>query len=256
MEALATNPKQLVPTDRDLLRPDQIDEMEQEKASLVAKMHNPVIEKGPVREQLRRLEHQLETQRPKLFEGQNMDRAVAREGELREQIRQGMLSQEEMRKSPPGAGDRHREWETANVRRITEWQNLQRCMNAGNDKREVASIETFRPTTSTMNMHNAQIEGKMFFLPPYGAEQPVTFNDDQIAVIRALNPALAEQLGTMSNEARKKVKEALAATSPQQTPDAVPVATGAVETPVRRKMSEEHKETMRLGREAAKKAKK
>jgi hypothetical protein len=231
--------KQLVPTDRDLLRPDQIDEMEQEKAALIVKMHNPVIEKGPVRESLRRLERQLETQRPRSFEGKDLDRAVAREQELREKIREGMLSHEEMRKNPSGAVDRHRAWEREKMPLITEWQNIQRCLHADNDNREMASIESFRPTTSTMNMDSAQIPGKQFHLPPPGAAPVVTFNAEQLALLRTLSPQIAEQLGTLSNEQRREVKDALS------------------EKP-KRTMTPEHKAKMLAGAAAAraKKAKK
>jgi hypothetical protein len=40
-----------------------------------------------------------------------------------------MLSHEEMRKCPPGAVDRHRRWEKKN-KKILEWQNIQRRLNA------------------------------------------------------------------------------------------------------------------------------
>src|SRR6266576_7125529 len=163
-----------MPVQAALLRTDQVEEMEQEKDALTKKLSSPHIEdKGAVHEQLQRVTHQLETQRPMPYSGKELDAAVRREAELRSEWTQGMLSQEEMRKSPPGAVDRHRAWEKRNIVKIEEWQNIQRRLNAGSDDRESASIERFRPTLSSMNMDGALIPGKQFFLPPAGAATPV-----------------------------------------------------------------------------------
>jgi hypothetical protein len=160
--------------------------MVEERKVLEEKLHSPRVEdKATVHEQLRRLTKQLETQRPKPFASDEIDRAVKREAELRDQIGLGMLSQEEMRKCPPGAVDRHREWEQRNKTKILEWQNIQRRLNAENDSRESASIETFRPKGSTMNMDGALIPGRQFFNVERVSGPTVTFNDDEIAMLRA-----------------------------------------------------------------------
>jgi hypothetical protein len=224
-----------------LLRKDQVEEMESEREAANQKLRSSHFQgdKGAVAEQLRALEHQLESQRPRPYSSEEIDGAVRREAELRGEIRQGMLSQEEMRKCPPGAVDRHRAWEKRNMARIEEWQNIQRRLNAESDDRESASIERFRPTVNSMNLDNAMIPGKQFFLPPAGAAAPVTFSDDQIAVLRALNPAIAEMLATLNNTQRASVKATL---------------TG--EAPKKRTMSHEHKEKMMAAAKAAREAKK
>lgn len=199
---------QLAPNNVSLLRADQIEEMEGEREALEAKLGNPhVQDKGAVREQLKRMSRQLEAQRPKAYEGADIDRAVKREAELRDQIGQGMLSHEEMRKCPPGAVDRHRRWERDNKARIAEWQNIRRRLNAGNDDREVASIEAFRPTASAMSMDGALIPGRQFFNVEQVTGPTVTFNDEEIAVLRAQAPDVALRLASYTNDQRAEVKK-------------------------------------------------
>ena len=187
------------------LRPDQVEEMEGEREALQRKLNNPGIQdKGQVADQLRRLDHQLETQRPKPFNSDEIDAAVRKEKDLRERWTQGMLSAEEMRKAPPGATDRHIAWERRNKRVIGEWQNLMRRLHSGSDAREVASIERFRPLVSSMNMDNALIPGKQFYLPPEGAAPGVTFTDLQMGELRDLG--LADTVALMTNEQRANLK--------------------------------------------------
>lgn len=222
-----------------LLRHDQVMEMEDETRVLESKLQNPRIEdKGAVREQLRRVQTQLESQRPRPYATGEMDAAVKREAQLRAEISVGMLSHEEMRKCPPGAIDRHMQWEKRNMPKIEEWKNIQRRLTAGTEDHESASVEMFRPTTSTMNMDGALIPGKQFFLPPHGAGLPVTFSDEQLAALRVLNPSLADMLATLTNEQRGDVKAAL---EPAQAKKP------------KRTLSAAHKEAMKAGR-AAKKA--
>lgn len=236
-----------------LLRKDQVEDMEAEKQAAEQKLRSPHFlgDKGAVAEQLRSLVHQLESQRPRPYNAQEIDAAVRREAELREQISQGMLSQEEMRKCPPGAVDRHRAWERKNMRRIEEWQNIQRRLNAENEDRESASIEQFRPVQSTMNMHNALIPGKQFFLPPFGAGAPVTFNEDQLALLRVLNPQLADMLGTLSNADRAKVKETLGIGMSERAKDGKRGVEKREAMKAKRTISEAQKAAMKAGREAA-----
>lgn len=239
------------------LRNDQVEEMLGEKESLQKKLQSPHIEdKGTVAEQLRRLSHQLESQRPRPYAGPELDAAVKREAELRAIWTQGMLSQEEMRKNPSGAVDRHLAWERKNIRAIEEWQNIKRRLHAGDDSRESASIEQHRPTTSTMNMDSVQIQGKQFFLPPYGAAMPVTFTDAQIAVLKSIVPDLANRLGTLDNVQRAQVKDTLDGASIGLSTASIKGKQGVEKREARKRtLSPEHKAAMKAGREArAKKA--
>lgn len=150
-----------------LLRPNQQVEMKDEVRILEDKLQSPHIEdKGTVRRQLHRLKQQLEIQTPKPFVGAEVDAAVKREQDLREQILQGMPSQEEMRKSPPGAIDKHRTWEKRNKEKIIEWKNIQLRLHADSNEVDIANFERFRPTSSSLNMDNAFIPGNQYFMPP------------------------------------------------------------------------------------------
>lgn len=239
-----------------LLRNDQVEELEGEKSTMENSLRNPNFkgDRGEVGKQLRRLNDQLETQRPRAYGSQEIDGAVRREAQLRSEIKQGMLSQEEMRKNPPGAVDRHRAWEKRNMPKIEEWQNIQRRLNAGNDDRESASIEQFRPTANSMNMDNAQIPGKLIYLPPAGAGAAVVFTDEQLAALRAHSPELADKMASLSNPQRQEVKDVLTGIGLSEPSQASIDGKRGVEKreAAKRVMSQEHKDKMKAGREAAK----
>ena len=133
---------------------------------------------------------------------------VVRSKDLLGDILQGMPSQEEMRKSPPGAVDKHRQWERRNKTKILEWKNLQLRLNAGSGDRDVANLERHRPTASSLNMDSAFIPGKQFYMPETTGPA-VPFNDEQLALLRKMSPALADQLALMSNAQRQEVKDAV-----------------------------------------------
>ncbi len=240
------------------LRPDQVEEMEGERESLTRKLNNPGIQdKGAVSDQLRRLDHQLEKQRPQPFPSDEIDAAVRREKELREQWLPGMLSMEETRKNGSGAVDRHRAWEQRNKKKIFEWQNLRRRLYAGDEGRDNASIELFRPTTNTMNIDNAQIQGKQFFLPPEGAAPGVTFSAPQLAQLGAMG--LADTVALMSNEQRQKLKDMLlgayAAKAAAPKPEPQAPFRGKLKVYHKRELTPAHKAAMAAGRARAAAAK-
>jgi hypothetical protein len=160
-----------------LLRPHQRVEMESEKESLQAKLKNPNIEdKGAVQRQLNRMNQQIETQTPRPFLPTEIDSAVKKEAELREKILVGMPSQEEMRKSPPGAIGKHMRWEKQNKKNLEEWKNLKLRLNHEDTDPDVANFERFRPTSSSLNMDNAHIPGNQYFLPPQSEQYRDNFD--------------------------------------------------------------------------------
>lgn len=149
-----------------MLRPQQRQELLSDQEMLQNKLKNPFIQdKGAVSTQLRRLNTQIETQSPKPFASDEVDKAVKREAHLRDEILAGMPSQEEMRKSPPGAIGKHMAWEKRNKKKIKEWKGLRLRINSGTDDPDIANLEQFRPVSNTLNMHNAHIPGKQYFLP-------------------------------------------------------------------------------------------
>ena len=89
--------------------------------------------------------------------------------ELEAQIREGMLSHEEMRRNPPGAVDQNVWWERRNKARITTWRNLNAALHPGipaDQAQTLFSPERLRPRTSHLNMDNAQIPAVRAFSFP------------------------------------------------------------------------------------------
>lgn len=189
-----------------LLRPAQLEEMQNQVKIAEAKLSNPaILDKGEARRQLIRTRKTLDEQTPRApadtaEEGRMHKRSKA----LLNEILDGMPSQEEMRKAPPGAVDKHMGWEKRNKLKILEWKNLQLRLRPG--EREAANLERHRPVGSTLSMDNAVVPGKYIYIPD-GVGTTVTFSDAELEQLRALKPGLAESLGLMSNEQRAVVKE-------------------------------------------------
>src|SRR5262245_30687204 len=110
MESIAVTPTS------PLLRPDQLVRAKDEIAGLEDKLKNPLIQdKAAVQKQLVNARKLTELQTPRPPQNAEEEgRMVSRSKELLSKILQGMPSQEEMRKSPPGAVEKHRAWETRN----------------------------------------------------------------------------------------------------------------------------------------------
>lgn len=194
-----------------LLRPDQLQIAKEEISSLEAKLSNPLIQdKGEVYKQLQRAKKATDEQTPLAPKDvEEEGRMVKRADELLAKILEGMPSKEEMRKSPPGAIDKHMKWERANKKRIEEWKNLRLRLTAGSGDREVANLERYRPTRSTLNMDTTFVVGKNFFMPETTGPS-VVFSDAQLEVLRKLSPQLADSLALMTNPERAEVKDAIA----------------------------------------------
>ena len=191
-----------------LLRPAQLDEMRNQVKIAEAKLSNPAIQdKGEARKQLLRTRATLESQTPRApADGAEEGRMVAREKQLRDEVLAGMPSQEEMRKAPPGAVDKHMGWEKRNKAKILEWKNLRLRLMPG--EREAANLERYRPASSTLNMDNAVVQGKAIYIPE-NVGSTVTFSDDEMTQLKALKPGLAETVALMTNDQRQVVKDML-----------------------------------------------
>jgi len=193
-----------------LLRPKQLADAQEERDSLDKKLKSPHIQdKGEIAKQIRRLDASLSKQTPRPFEGVEKDAAIKLEAKLREDILQGMPSQEEMRKAPPGAVDKHMTWERKNKEAMLQWKNLQLRLNVGNGDTSVANFERYRPKDSSLNMDNAAIQGKQYFMPPFGASRGVAFTEAELAELKAVSPSIAEKLGLFTNDQRAEIKSAL-----------------------------------------------
>ncbi len=226
-----------------LLRPAQLEDMQNQVKVAEAKLSNPAIQdKGEARKQLQRTRATLEAQTPRPpVDAVEEGRMVSRQKHLLDQILVGMPSQEEMRKAPPGAVDKHMAWEKRNKPKILEWKNLQLRLKPG--EREAANLERHRPSASTLNMDNAYIQGKQIYIPD-GVGNTVTFNEQQIAALRLVSPQLADALSLMSNAERAQVKEAV-----------VGIGLAKTTAPMKRALSADHKQKMKAGAKAAREAK-
>ena len=112
---------------------------------------------------IRAMEDDLEENSPPVLSGPTRDALLVRQRELREKIKDGMLTHEEMRRNPPGAVDRHRKWEAQNTDRILEYKNVCRALEPDSDAKDLASVEVFRPSRPFQYNSNAQIAGHMAY---------------------------------------------------------------------------------------------
>jgi hypothetical protein len=111
------------------------------------------------------LKHDLQQNSPPAdVSGETKD-AIARETDvLASKIREGMLTQEEMRRNPSGAIGRHMRWERTHKADILAWKNLRRALEPDNDDPDLANIERLRPSAVVPGaaptfMADAQIPG-------------------------------------------------------------------------------------------------
>ena len=149
-----------------LLGTSQREALESDRSYLTEQLTNPLVtDKPTVLKNLRRVEHDIETQSPPELTGDALDKEVRLEKELRESIVPDMLSQEEMRKAPAGSVGRHLAFEKKHKNSILRWKNAMRTIHRGSDDPDIANLERFRPTVSTMGMHDVLIQGRNFDFP-------------------------------------------------------------------------------------------
>jgi len=154
-----------------LLRPTQVAEHQQDIRSAEAQLNDPrVQDKGAVRKRLADLKRQTDLQAPRpITDGALKDKIQKESDQLLSEITVGMLSQEEMRKNPAGAVDRHMKWERANKKKILRWKKLALALNADQSDpytwdRDAANLERFRPVGAQDRMRlDAQIPGSMAY---------------------------------------------------------------------------------------------
>jgi len=209
-------------TTRQLLRADQTQELKEKRQglenTLSAPPHvlNQVQDVGALRTRLQRTVRMLEEQGPKPYSPDQVDSAVAREKFLRESAAQGMPTQEEMRRNPSGAVDKHRNWESRNKEKILEWKNIRRRLHEGgqiddlSNAQDVANFERYRPSggAQQLNMANEQIAGTDYYM--VDTPRSVVLDDSEIDLLKQVDPELADSLATASPEVRAAIKDTLA----------------------------------------------
>jgi len=202
MQIAPTAPESIKP----LLRPRQVTELQNDIKIAEAKLDAKGIEdKKEARRQLQRLRQSYNEQVPKPpANGEEEGKMVARADELLSYIQEGMLSAAEMRACPPGAPDRHLKWEREKKAAILEWKGLMLRLKPGES--EAANLERYRPQASSMNLDNAFVTRKQFYGLENVGEPTITFNEEELRAIQALDPETHASIGLLDNEARKAVK--------------------------------------------------
>lgn len=178
---------------RRLYRPWEAQEVANNKRTLNKALQSPHIEdKAAVRDAIKRLDNMDREHGVPDFNGEERDKAAKRVKELEGQIREGMLSAEEMRRNPPGAVDQNVWWERKNKKRIALWRDLNMALHKGipaDQAEALTSVERLRPRTSQLNMDNAQIPVARTFSFP--SQQ---YQDNYDAIFKKSEPEEATPL--------------------------------------------------------------
>lgn len=202
-----------------LMRPHQTEALKEEARAIEAMLNAPphissaIQNRGDIVRHFNTLTNDIENQTPKPYRDTEIDLARRREVELRETITQGMPTQKEMRRNPAGAVDKHLKWERENKQNILEWKNIRlRLHNGGHlneipEARDVANFEQYRPADASheLNMHNMQISGKDYYLPPTGSGPVAVMSDEQADVLKQVNPELFSKMAMLSNDQRAEI---------------------------------------------------
>ena len=227
-----------------LLRPNQVEDMTDEKNRLEASISGPahisgqIQNRGDIVRQLRSLARQLDTQSPQKYVGKELDAAVKREQKLREEFVVGMPTQEEMRRNPTGVVDKLIAWEGRHKDKILEWKNIRlrlfksEALPSDIGPRDVANLERYRPTggAQQLNMDNEQIPGASFHLPDRIDGSVAVMTDEDAEIIKSFDTNLFVKMALMSNEDRARVLEfarALQATGGPATEEELAVVDAA-----------------------------
>ncbi len=172
----------------------------QEVISAPQHIRSQVQDMGMIVRRRNDLRRDLEKNAPQPYTGQELDRAVARESTLLTDIVQGMPTQAEMRRAPPGAVDKHMAWEKANKTKILEWKNIRRRLHASGDNPspdvvDLSNLEKHRPQHASheVNMDNAVIPGKSIHIPPDIAIRNTMTDAERFAAKLETYRAMAEQ---------------------------------------------------------------
>ena len=249
---------------KSLFRPHQVEQSKEEIKRLENTLNAPphiaaqIQDRGEMTRQLRSLRHDMETQAPKPYLGE-LDAAVKRSDQLRDEIVVGMPSHAEMRRNPVGATDLDRKWNKRNKKKVLEWKAIQLRLHAGGhldeleDSKDVANFERHRPTVDSLNMHNEQIPGAIQHGPAPGAGPATVFSDADKALLQSVDPEIANSLALLDNDQRAKVKEIIAKMAAPST-EAPVIATAKGWTPERRKAASEKAKARHAARRAEKEA--
>lgn len=210
------------PVTKNLLRYNTRNSLKEQRAvheKLYKDPHND--DKGAQIKSMRNIDKMLSEQAPSgELSGSEKDANWKRIKELEASIQDGMLSVEEMRRSPNQQTDavyRHMKWESAKKSDILEWKNRMIQQEPNSDDPNLANIERLRPQKGTQYsgfMVDAMgPKGHMSFQNPAAQEGFDRVFPDGPKADTALKQAqrVAEEKKGMSEEARRAASERMKA---------------------------------------------
>lgn len=170
--------------------------------------------RGEMNKNLARIKHDLEVGMPPDTTPLQRDALAREEAQLRNSIVPDMLSQEELRKCPPGAIGAELKFQKRHKKNIIRWKNIRRILHKGDDDPDVANLELFRGKVNRLNMDNAVIPGAKHFVSPnteaYKDGYDRTFGekedaqDEQLAALMSKIEKLEKAIGKQSVSTKAK----------------------------------------------------
>lgn len=145
---------------RNVLQWNRRERLEDEKKMHEEQLKNPFVQdKGPALRSIQNIDRLLRDQAPEpTVPGSVRDALKAERDRLREKIRQGMPTKEQMRRCGPNDVYEHMNWERVNKPDILRYKNVCRQLEPDNPNNDLANIEAFRPEMGTARTSGLQTD--------------------------------------------------------------------------------------------------
>lgn len=220
-----------------LLRPNQLEDAKDEMVRLDEMVNAPqhirnrISDMPELRRRFKNLKTEMDKATPRAFAPTERDAAIREFAALTDRIRIGMPSSEEMRRNPPGAVGKNREWQQRTKKDVARYKHLALRLQAGGDlplhiKRsgDCANIELLRPLTTSQQlaMDGAQIPKRTDFHFGEDIANTTVFSDNDIDLVNAIDPEIAAALSVMSQEQREQIKRIIAGVAQPKAKQAKP----------------------------------
>lgn len=200
MDIIVNEAKLPQPPNKVLLRPHQVVQHQEDLRQCDADLRNANVQKkGDVVKRKRKLEAQYLDQAPQpITNGALRDKVAKRITELKDKIRVGLPTAEEMRKATPQTVEQHRKWERLNKPLIKEWRNLERQLHTDTSDpdthdRSLGDVETLRPASAQDRLRtDGFITGKMSYGSVPQENWDAIFEEPQNTALKQAERAQAE----------------------------------------------------------------
>ena len=116
------------------------------------------------------IEDKMEDEAPPALSGEYRDAVAKEETRVRAILLEGIPTQEEMRRNPPGTVAKLTRWQASKKNLTLAWKNLRRVLEPDNDDPDLSNLERYRPSMMNTNgaathMPGAQIAGHHAMTP-------------------------------------------------------------------------------------------